>query len=313
MLASSSAVMATSGEAFEEEGLASSLRLKGPLTREQLNVLAPEIQSNIQRMMGAHTLEIIPHHDGTPTLVYAVENEHPTNQDEIDARQRVYDTFAARRQTFQALVERQQDVAPAGTPLAEEALRSLGRTFMVFNPSPVSELDKCHAITVHNIGDVKEAAFRHQNLAKRYVLNFENAQDFIARDDQYKPFLEKAQELVLNFDERTYTPPSFQVALQKFMLGFNAAQPQGWDTKDHVPFSREVKVNLPYALVKDLLSPEAQDAADALIKEATDQKTNFNYTLVEISKGMSTSKLNPAFAAMLNQLSYYWVLKINRH
>jgi hypothetical protein len=207
--ASSSPVMATNGGTFLDEGLTSSFRPKGPLTGEQLNILAPEIQRNIQRMMGAHTLEIIPNHDGTPTIVYAVENEYPTNQDEIDARQRVYDTLEARRQTFQELVERQQDVAPAGPPLAEEALRSLGRTFMVFNPSPVAELDKCHAITVHNIGDVKEAAFRHQNLAKRYVLNFENAQDFMARDDQYKPFLEKAQNLSLILTNAPIRPSLF--------------------------------------------------------------------------------------------------------
>ncbi|MBA4749216.1 MAG: hypothetical protein H2057_01195 [Alphaproteobacteria bacterium] len=307
-----STVMATNGDLVQEEPTLP-FSQKAPLSGEQLNILPSEIQSNIHRMMGAYTLDKIPSPDGTPTIVYAVESEHPQNSDEITARQRVSNALTARRTAYLQLLALQQDVAPAGTPLAEEVLRRLGSTSMTLGFSPIAELNNCHVIAVHNIGDVQKADFRYQNLANRYILNFENAQEFVMQYDQYKPFLEKAQDLHLNFDERTCTPQAFQVALEKFIRGFSAEQPKGWNANEDVPLPREISFNIPYVLIKDLLSSDAQDAADATIPKATDQKTNYNYVLVELSKGMPASQINPAFAEILKQLSCYWTISINRH
>jgi hypothetical protein len=211
---------------------------KAPLTHKQLNELPPEVQANIKRALPADLTQQKKRTDGSQSKIYAVDEYSHADAQHLNA-------------------QKTPEGAPAGgTLIAESALNLKGASNAYGN------------VTVHNLGDVKEAAFQaHKKGTLIKKLTFVDATDLMHHFDQYAPYLSTAEIISLEFPPQQDVS-GFVTSLKQLILNLDAFSETGGAAKK---LKQTFTLLIPEGAAASLLSPEDLAELQGKIKTTSGQ------------------------------------------
>jgi hypothetical protein len=244
---------------------------KAPLTGEQLNAMPPEVQANIHRMLSARNQDALS--NGNPFINRRAIINGSTDELSAGTHTNIgsfdYDTsqkLGDRQKDYTTLKNKGVNVADAGTPLAEAALKTTNKKLLINNGQ----------VIIHSLTDVQSVAQQMKNGESIDNLFFINGTQFLKHIGMFLRYMDYLTpygsfNLVLQISKEELPPALFKELIPRFVtavtneLGINTQ----FNQTGRLGF---VMFLVPYTLIQDALGDKDRVALKKVLEGNTNLK-----------------------------------------